>query len=219
MDNLNVYCIPGLGVNRHLFENLKLNKCNLIFIDWISPLKKESLPHYALRLSQQIDVSKPFALIGVSFGGMCAIEISKKISPVKTFLISSSKTKTELPKSLSVLWALPIHHLIGDRVYIKFAKRFQSVFGVNEKNSARFKEALKGVPPFFFARAIDMMVRWKNKNYPDGIIQFHGSRDRVIPYRGKIKYSYTLDKGSHIMILDRGKEISEMINKELEDSN
>ena len=85
---LNVYCIPGMGVNERLFRNLKLNNCNILHIKWETPFKNESLPDYAMRLSKQMDTTKPFVLIGVSFGGMCSVEISKQLKIVVGHLLS-----------------------------------------------------------------------------------------------------------------------------------
>ncbi|MCC6838309.1 MAG: alpha/beta hydrolase, partial [Bacteroidia bacterium] len=86
---MNIYCIPGMGVNERLFRNLKLEGCRIHYIKWLTPFKNETLQQYAIRLSEQIDQSQPFCLIGVSFGGLCAIEISKKLNPAQTFLVSS----------------------------------------------------------------------------------------------------------------------------------
>ena len=65
-----VYCIPGMGVDRRLFKNIKLQQGELRFIEWLEPQRDESLASYAQRLSAQIDRSGPFALLGVSFGGI-----------------------------------------------------------------------------------------------------------------------------------------------------
>ncbi len=71
-----------MGVNESLYRNLKLNDCAIFHIKWLTPFKNETLPDYAMRLSKQIDTTQPFALIGVSFGGMVCIEIAKKLNPI-----------------------------------------------------------------------------------------------------------------------------------------
>jgi pimeloyl-ACP methyl ester carboxylesterase len=71
---MNAYFISGLGADKRIFSKLKLNeKINIIHIDWITHNKNESLAAYAERLSNVIDITQPFALVGVSFGGMIAV--------------------------------------------------------------------------------------------------------------------------------------------------
>lgn len=75
---MNVYFISGLGADKRIFSKLTLSaEFDIIHIDWIVPFSKETLVSYAKRLSKVIDVNNPFALIGVSFGGMIAVEIAK----------------------------------------------------------------------------------------------------------------------------------------------
>lgn len=215
IQNYTVYCIPGLGVNKQLFKNLQLPHFNISFIDWITPVKNEILPAYAMRLAEQIDTSKPFILIGVSFGGMCAIEITKQLSPVKTILISSSKTKIENPSRLRILSFLPLHYLLSDSLYLKGAWILRRLFGVHAGIAKEFKASLTPPPENFFARAVNMIVHWKNKTVPANVIHIHGTADRVLPYKKSVRYDYTIEKGSHLMILDRGEEISRIITSSL----
>ena len=93
---MKVYAISGLGADKRVFDYLNLN-FDLIHLDWIKNLPNESLENYALRISKSIDSSQDFILIGLSFGGLVAVEISKILKPKKVILISSVATKTELP--------------------------------------------------------------------------------------------------------------------------
>src|SRR5688572_202955 len=127
---LNVYCIPGMGVDQRLFKNLKLKNCNIHHIKWITPGKEDDLAAYAMRLSEQIDTSRPFVLIGVSLGGMCAVEIAKRFKPLKTFVISSCKISAELPLKILFWKNLGLYRLLGDRGYISAAMLVKNQFGV-----------------------------------------------------------------------------------------
>jgi hypothetical protein len=213
---LQVYCIPGLGVNQQLFKNLKLNNCKVTHIQWLAPVKDETLPEYAMRLVQQIETSKPFVLIGVSFGGMCSIEIAKQLSPLKTFLISSSKVRSELPKSLWFLSILPGHQLFSDNTYLKGARIVRKKLGVTPEMEKDFEKMLTPPPEGYFSKAVDMIVNWQNEQYPSNVFHIHGNADDVLPYKKDVEYNYIVQDGSHMMIVDRGEEISAVINKELE---
>lgn len=82
---MNVYFISGLGVDERAFKNIILPENYSVHnIRWIELLEKESLESYSTRLIAQIDQQKPFALVGLSFGGMIAAEISNQIPVNKT---------------------------------------------------------------------------------------------------------------------------------------
>ncbi|SDF62642.1 Thioesterase domain-containing protein [Pedobacter terrae] len=84
---MNAYFISGLGADQRIFSRLKLSeKISIIHVEWINPNKNETLEVYAERLSRIIDTSKPFALVGVSFGGMIAVELAKLLKPLQLLL-------------------------------------------------------------------------------------------------------------------------------------
>ncbi|HNC31654.1 MAG TPA: alpha/beta hydrolase, partial [Cyclobacteriaceae bacterium] len=86
-----VYLIPGLGADRRVFQYLNLAEHSISHISWIEPLPNESIEQYAGRLTEQIKSPDPI-LVGVSFGGMIAVEIAKQIKTNKIILISSART-------------------------------------------------------------------------------------------------------------------------------
>ncbi|UZR94880.1 hypothetical protein [Chondrinema litorale] len=93
---MKIYAISGLGADERVFKYLKLD-CELIPLHWIKPQKNESIESYALRLSKNIDTKQEtFGILGVSFGGLIATEITKVLNPKFTILISSAETKGEL---------------------------------------------------------------------------------------------------------------------------
>src|SRR5687768_45663 len=91
-----VYCISGLGADRRIFKHLHVDRVNFNFIDWIPPKHGESMQSYARRLSRQLENTEAI-LLGVSFGGMMAIELSRIFPVSGVVLISSIKTHAELP--------------------------------------------------------------------------------------------------------------------------
>ena len=95
---MKLYGLSGLGTDKRVFEYLTLDY-EFIPIDWIEPRRKETIEEYALRLSELIDKNEDFGILGVSFGGLVAIEISKILNPKLTILISSVETKNELRPS------------------------------------------------------------------------------------------------------------------------
>ena len=97
---IHVYFMPGMSANSLIFERIKLpSKFHSHFLEWIPPLKSESLKDYSVRLSKSIKHQNPI-LIGVSFGGLIMQEVSKIINAKKVIIISSVKSRNELSNSM-----------------------------------------------------------------------------------------------------------------------
>lgn len=206
-----IYLIPGLGTDERLFKNLKFNH-PFKTIKWIVPKLNEELSSYALRLTDQIDTNHSFSLIGVSFGGMCVVEISKILKPEHVILISSAKTEDELPFKLKLLRHVPLHKLVNDYMYKKLAYINRNLFGISRiEYSNLFQSMLRNLPEDYLMRAIHTIANWKNQEYPNGIHHIHGDKDSIIPYRNIIN-PIQIKGGSHIMIMNKAKEINEIIN-------
>ena len=92
-----VYCISGLGADERIFCKLDIPGSTFHFIQWIQPETAEDIYAYAGRLKEQIVHDHP-VLMGVSFGGMMAIELAKIFPVDKVVLISSIKSANELPE-------------------------------------------------------------------------------------------------------------------------
>ena len=92
-----LYLIPGQGADWRSYQFLDLADYDTVIIPHLIPHKNETLPEYAKRMSAAIDTTETFSLIGVSFGGMICVEISKFLNPHKVIIISSAKGKHELP--------------------------------------------------------------------------------------------------------------------------
>src|SRR5262245_42832520 len=92
-----VVLIPGLGADERLFSFLRLNGCTTQCIRWTIPERDESFLHYIEKLSGQINAKEPVVLVGVSLGGIIAMELREMIPVEKTIIISSVKTRSEMP--------------------------------------------------------------------------------------------------------------------------
>ena len=83
--------ISGLGADEKVFARLNLDSFNVNQIKWIRPEPKETLHHYAVRLSEQFITKEPYAITGLPFGGILTNEMTSFIEPkpIKSILISS----------------------------------------------------------------------------------------------------------------------------------
>lgn len=74
-----LYLISGLGADHRVFVNLNIPGVSTHVIEWKTPEPDESMQTYVSRLRPQIDTEQEVCLLGVSFGGIIAQELSKLI--------------------------------------------------------------------------------------------------------------------------------------------
>src|SRR5688572_18170241 len=92
-----IYLIPGVGANDKIFQNLDLSGYEVVHLNWPKHKKHEHIETYVRKLLPQIKKDTRPIFIGVSFGGIVAIELAKLLNPYKTIIISSIKTYHERP--------------------------------------------------------------------------------------------------------------------------
>ena len=208
---MKLYAISGLGADERVFNYLKLDS-ELIPIPWITPQNHESIDNYASRLSKVIDTNEDFGILGLSFGGLIATEISKQLRPKLTILISSVETRSDFPlviKSLGKL--LPIRSL---PLFFFDPPRKLAHYLFSTQQKQLLNDILDDTDLHFAKWAIHELLHWKNTNRLKNIIKIQGSKDRLLP--PKIDQNTVLIQGGgHFMIVDRAEEISQVISSKL----
>ena len=91
-----LFLLSGLGADKRVFDFLDLCQYEPHHVIWVAHVPYETITEYAKRLLPQITGHKP-VLIGVSFGGMIALEMAKFIEVEKVILISSALTPQAIP--------------------------------------------------------------------------------------------------------------------------
>ena len=214
---MKLYCIPGFGVDDKIFGKLTLN-ASLHFINWLDPFPKETLQAYALRMAASIDDEAP-VILGISFCGMIALEIAK-LRPVKQIiLISSVKSRSELPAQLRTIGMLRLNKIFpvkkvqqSDRFY-KVANRRLGAVTQEEKD---FANAYRRSADLNYVNwSFDKILNWQNTQCPEGTIHIHGDKDQIFPIK-YISPTHIIKNGTHMMVWNRAGEISKIINNVLE---
>ena len=131
-----VYVFSGLGVDRRVFQNISFRNIDHEFVDWISPSSNEPIADYAKRIAEKLKAEKPI-LVGLSFGGMIAVEVSKIMDTETVILIASAKTKYELPKRYKILSKLGIIKLLPSKVLKHHNFVTDWFFGVSSQKDKR----------------------------------------------------------------------------------
>lgn len=212
---MNVYLISGLGADKRIFKKLKFPENTVInHIDWIPPKSRESLANYAHRLSEIINTSKPFALLGVSFGGMIAVEIAKILSPLTTIIISSSLKSSHLPLSYQLAGKLNLLSLIPAGLLKSSNKITQNYyFGVKTAEQKKLlNQIVNDTDSHFLKWAIGAILSWKNEIKPERLFHIHGTKDKIL-YTKKYVPDFLIPGGTHFMVYQNADEISALIGK------
>ena len=210
----NVYIFSGLGADKRVFQNMDFSYCNAIYIDWIVPEKNESIANYAKRICSQISHKNP-VLIGLSFGGIMAVEVDKLIEAERVVLIASAKKQQEIPWYFRVAGKLKFHKLLPTKM-MKMPNIFSYWFFGIESNSDKklLKKILKDTDATFLKWAINAIVTWTNKIPPTKVFHVQGTSDRILPIK-YLKIDVKVDKGGHFMTLNKAEELSEIVRKEI----
>lgn len=217
-EKINLYLFPGQGSDCRIFSKLKFDttKYQVHCFDYGVPLENESLSEFALRLSEEIDTTKSFVLIGVSLGGMFCTEIAHTLNPKQTIVISSAKTMSELPKKYTIQREYQLYKIIPAHWYKKGAMLLQPIVEPDRKKEKEtFVSMLDRKSPLYFKRTVEMLIHWDRKFCNEDIVHVHGSNDNTIPM-DDFSPNYVIEDGSHMMTLTRAEEISILLNRILE---
>ena len=209
-----IYCISGLGADEKIFTNLHINGYELRYIPWIRPHKKERIEGYAKRMAEQIKEADA-VLLGVSFGGMMAIEIAKQIPLQKLVIVSSIKSVNELPRWMKTAGILKLNKLLPAGIYKYTEKIGNSRLGVSTKEEKEMVRTYRrNADLVFLDWAITQILNWKNKWQPQNLVHIHGDKDKIFPVK-KINPSTIIKDGTHMIIYNRANEIGSLLEKEL----
>ncbi|MEN8139359.1 MAG: alpha/beta hydrolase [Bacteroidota bacterium] len=213
-----VYLIPGQGADYRLFKNLKIDSnFEIKNIHYSTPEEDWNMNDFAKVLSEQIDTSRTFYLVGVSLGGMLATEMGDFLNPEKIILISSAKKSKELPPRYRFQKSFPLYKMVSGNLSKKGALFFQPIVEPDRNyDKDTFVSMLENKDPDFLKRTIAMIIEWDREKYRENTVHIHGDNDHTIPIRN-VKYDYIIKDGSHMMVLTKGDELSKLINEILLD--
>jgi pimeloyl-ACP methyl ester carboxylesterase len=209
---MNLYLISGLGADKRIFRNLDLPGSRMHHIEWAPVVQEETLAQYAGRLSSQIDASAPFVLLGLSFGGMLAVELARLVKPWRTVIVSSVASSSEMTPLNRFLGKLSLYRLVPPRLLLRPSELLFNLFGAHSDEERSLLSAiLRDTDPDFFRWAMKAVSFWENKIRPPELLHIHGTADRILPYRENMQ-AVRVPGGEHLMIYSRAPVISRIIN-------
>lgn len=208
-----VYFISGLGADQRIFQWLRYDSFKPVHIQWIDPERTETVESYAKRLSAQIETDAP-VIVGLSFGGIVAVELGKQIPDSQIVLLSSVKNRSEVPFYYKAFQGFPVHRIFPFKSMLWasywFAYWLFSPEGANQRKL--FRTILQETDPHFLKWALHKVVTWRNQAVPEGLVHIHGKRDRVFPFRF-VSPDVAVDNSGHLMVMNRAEAISDLLEQ------
>jgi len=213
--HMKVYFISGLAADKRVFKYIQLPAgCEPVFLDWIAPQKEDTLPSYALRLAERINRDEPFALVGLSFGGMLATEIAKQYKPAVTILISSVPVSKELPGYFRMAGKIGLHKIVP--VSLLKSSAATKRFFTREKNADKrlLLELINESDSGLIRWSVDAILNWKNDIVPQPLWHIHGKSDGILPVRFT-QPTHTIPKQGHVMVVTCPGAVNDFLAKAL----
>lgn len=214
---MNIYYISGLGADERAFSKLDfVKKYAATYLPWLAVRqKREPIEEYAKRLAEKITKPNPI-IIGLSFGGMMAMEIAKIIDVKKVILISSCKTKDELPLQIKMAGALGLDNLMPTTLVKNSKPIVYNFLGTETPSEKQIAEDfINNIDEEYLAWAMRSISRWKNTEIPCPTCHIHGNKDLLLQSTF-VNADHIIDGGNHFMIYNKADELNPIINKELQ---
>ena len=209
-DLIHVYLMPGMAANPTIFEHIRLpkNRFKIHYLEWMIPINYENITDYAERMSLKV-VHENSVLIGVSFGGILVQEMSVFLNLRKVIIISSVKTRFELPRRMKIARITKLYKLIPTRLANNVDALAKYAFGKTvTKRMELYKMYLSVSDKNYLDWAIEQVICWDRTEQIPNVLHIHGNNDAVFP----IKYICNVkvvEGGTHIMIVSKFKWFNE----------
>lgn len=211
---IHIYFVPGLAAGKEIFENISLpeEQFKVHILEWLIPNKNETIAAYAKRMAAEVE-EENHVLIGVSFGGVMVQEMNAFLNPRKLIIISSVKSKQELPQRMQFARKTLAYKLVPTKTVLGADDLTKFAIGPKTKKRLQlYQQYLSVRNEQYLDWAIEKMVCWDRKKPDENVIHIHGSDDIVFPIQN-IKNCIVVEGGTHIMILNKFKWLNEHLPK------
>ncbi|WP_291961991.1 alpha/beta hydrolase [Maribacter sp.] len=203
---IHVYCMPGMAAGPAIFEYIKLPKENfeLHLLEWSIPTKGVSLSEYAKQMSSMVK-HENVVLLGVSLGGILVQEMTKFVDVRKVIIVSSVKTRYELPKRMLFARYTKVHKLLPTGLVNNIELLAKYAFGESvTKRLSLYEKYLSVRDKGYIDWSINELVNWKQEIPCKKLVHIQGEKDTVFP-KENITDCIVVPNGTHTMIIHRAK--------------
>lgn len=207
-----IYFISGMCYNCKVFDSLTLPAgYEKKYIEWYVPRPDETLSEYAHEMAKSIDTSRPFVLVGYSFGAVIMQEMNRFMEPEKNIVISSFKSPEEIP---SLFQTARRFHIV-DSLPKKFFQQTDFITEafnrlVYHATNEELKEYMTQTDPVYIRWAIDNITNWKPEMKLEHLYHIHGTEDQIFPFE-QLKNVLAVEGGDHLMVIKKAQTVSAIL--------
>ena len=214
---IHVYCMPGMSAKPNIFEYIKLpkDKYKVHWLSWFPPQKKESIAAYSKRMCENVK-HENVILIGVSLGGIVVQEMQKFIKVKLLVLISTVKTKDELPGFMKFGRKTKLYKILPVGIFKHFKLLNKLPIGKKlKKRLALYEHYLAFFDKAYLRWGIKETLHWNREKILPNLIHIHGDEDKMFPIKN-IENPIVIKGGTHIMIINRFRWFNDHLAKLME---
>ncbi len=215
-----IYFISGLGADEKAFNKIgDFVGYTKVFIPWISNKKEEPLSDYCDRLFEKYQVQSNDVLVGLSFGGIIAQEISRKCFCDKIVLISSLRSKRDLKTLYRVMLNLHLHKLIPNWKMTFLSGLIRERFNVRTKQGREvIRSMVRSTDPRLVRWSLEKIRTYKESDGESTIYNIIGTSDNLMKV-WKNKNTFVIKGGGHFMVYENAEEINGILRRVLVGTN
>ncbi len=181
---------------------------------WLPPQSvTEPLPRYAAWLAETVPAGQVCWIVGVSFGGLLALEIAQLRPLARVVLVSSLADSHELPLLLRLARATGLYRLVPPSLLQKLPFLAGWAFGVKTKSEyALLRQIIADTDPLLARWAIGQLLSWPGVAGPGPAARLHGAQDRLLPAPAT-GIDYRAAEAGHFMVVSHAIQISRFLNR------
>lgn len=219
MKERTTYLIGGIATDERLYRYQLAQIPGAVYLPFQKHDRGDTMETYVHKFLPLINTSRPFNIVANSMGGIMAMELIRHIQPEKVVLVSSVKSRKEMPLRLRQLKYTRLHRLLpgaGFIAGIRFGTLFvKEITGVPGRRELVIQMA-KSNPPDFLYWCVHAIVNWKGADeYRKDIIHIHGSADMMFPAR-HIRNAVFIPGGTHNILFNHPELMTRKIMEYLE---
>lgn len=208
---MKLYTISGLGADEKVLEKLTFNpEIEIVHIPWLIPDLDEDFHNYVSRMSEFINDSEDFYLLGYSFGGIVVQEIHKLKPAKKIVILGSIRCDAEKSRLIKAGQKINAVKYIPTRVFNGNTTLFYSFFRkLFDPKNPRLNQYFRVKDPYYLKWSMDKVAHWKFDKIPD-VIQILADKDIVFPIKNS-QPDFVIKNATHLFPATRPKEVSEIL--------
>jgi pimeloyl-ACP methyl ester carboxylesterase len=214
MSSVCTYFIGGFATDRRLYAHQLEKIHDSVYLPFPKPEKSDTLESYALKFIPLIDQGLPFNIVGQSMGGLIVMELARHIHAEKIILISSVKSRSEMPARFNLLRRTGLHRIVPGAAIIAGTQLGTLLLPEMYRTKGMRRLCLdmtyqNGAQ--FLHWCTHAIMHWKGTApLRNDIIHIHGTKDEMFPVK-YVKNIIPVQGGTHLMLLNRAAEITDIL--------